>query len=83
MIIHFMSPNNLGFLVNVKKKKLFYRHLNIYMSNKHDCDFHRNMVSARSEYKKAMRHCRYEHRKSQTESWLTVEVKMPKTIGKC
>ena len=65
-----------------EKRNLFYRYLNIYRSNKHDCDFRRNMFNARLEYKKVMRRCRYEHRKSQTEKLVNSRSKNAKNYWK-
>ena len=66
-----------------EKRSLFYRHLNIYRKNKHDCVLRRNMVNARSEYKKVLRHCRQEHRKSQTEKFVNYQTENANFFVKC
>ena len=49
-----------------EKRNVFYRCLDIFRSSKPDVNSRKNMVNARSEYKKVLRRCRYEYRKSQT-----------------
>ena len=65
-----------------EKRILFYRHLNIYMSNKQNSEFRRDMVMARSEYKKVLRHCRYEHRRAQTEKLVNYKAENAKNYWK-
>lgn len=50
-----------------EKRNLFYTCLDNFRLNKNDSVSQASMVNARSEYKRVLRKCRYEYRKSQTE----------------
>ena len=63
------------------KRNAFYNCLSIYRFNKHDATCGENMVQARSEYKKVLRHSRYEYRKLKTKSWKKLAMKMLNIIG--
>lgn len=49
------------------KRNSFYDCLNNYRFNKQDAASRESMVRSRSEYKKTLRHSRYEYRKSRTQ----------------
>ena len=62
-----------------EKTSLFYRHLNIHGTNKHDCVLRRNMVNARSEYKKQYVDMSTENHKQ--KSWLINQTENVKIFG--